>query len=286
MKLRRAVIDVLDRPGGRTLLGYLATRYARMHGAPAASIYYDGAWIRGDGAGRFSVDSTRFDYWTPLLADFQREFETIWSMPREIWLSSYSPKLGDVMIDIGAGVGHDVLSWAPLVGPEGLIVAVEAHPTTFRMLDQAIRLNRLPQVRPVQVAILAAPGEVALEDKPGHMENRIVLDSADASGQTRKVRGTTMDQLVRDERLERIDFLKMNIEGAERLAIQCMDETLERTRHVCIACHDFIWRANQEEWYRTKDLVSQYLTSRGFSVSSPERGAYEPILDQVHGARR
>jgi hypothetical protein len=71
-----------------------------------------------------------------------------------------------------------------------------------------------------------------------------------------------MDELVRELGLGRIRFLKMNIEGAERLAIQGMSQTLKQTEVVCIACHDFLADKTGDESYRTREIVRQYLKER------------------------
>jgi FkbM family methyltransferase len=286
MKLRRRLIDLLDRPGGRRILGALSTLYARAHGAPVgARIYFDeGAWIRTDGGDRSSVDASRYEYWSVPLRDFQREFEAIWTAPAETWLWQYRPSPGDVIVDVGAGVGHDSLQFARLAGPGSVVLAIEAHPGTFHMLELAVKLNQTTQIRPRQVAVLAESGEVFIEDRPGHMENRVT--ATDVAGRGFRVRGQTMDEIVLAEGLDRIDFLKMNIEGAERLAIKGMSATLSRTSKVCIACHDFLYRQTGDEWYRTKDLVSAYLVEQGFDVSVRMDDPNEPIRDQVHGSRR
>jgi hypothetical protein len=58
----------------------------------------------------------------------------------------------------------------------------------------------------------------------------------------------------------------MNIEGAERQAIQGMGTVLANTRHVCISCHDFLADDGGPEELRTKDFVRDFLVERGFRV--------------------
>lgn len=51
----------------------------------------------------------------------------------------YAPKDGDVIIDIGAGVGTETLIYSMMTGKNGKVFAIEAHPATSRSLKLMIR---------------------------------------------------------------------------------------------------------------------------------------------------
>jgi FkbM family methyltransferase len=285
MGARRAFIQVLDRPGGRGLLGFLATRLARSSGAPDASIHYeDGAWVRADGKGQFIVDGPVFEYWTEAVTSFQKIFDEESRRAEESWLYRYRPAVGDVVIDIGAGNGIDSLVFARAVGTQGRVLAIEANPTTFSYLKNAIRLNGMTQIVPSQVAIVSTPGVVEIEDDPFVQdENRLRTEGT--SAKTVKVRGVRLDDLCNELGIGDVAFLKMNIEGAERLAIEGMPETLKRTRYVCISCHDFRADLSNDEWFRTKAIVSGRLKDLGFEVIHRTEHPNAATRDQVHGIR-
>src|SRR5580693_7150013 len=71
-----------------------------------------------------------------------------------------------------------------------------------------------------------------------------------------QVAGISLDELLERENVQRIDFLKMNVEGAEALAIRGMDRTLRITRALSISCHDFRAGAGEGEFFRTRQLIS------------------------------
>jgi hypothetical protein len=75
----------------------------------------------------------------------------------------------------------------------------------------------------------------------------------------------------------------MNIEGAERFAIQGMPRMIQHISQVCIACHDFL--SEQNEFYRTKALVTDFLKSNGFALSLLENDPAPWVRDHVHGKR-
>ena len=75
----------------------------------------------------------------------------------------------------------------------------------------------------------------------------------------------------------------MNIEGAERLAIRGLEGIIERTRHVCIGCHDFLADDGGSEQMRTKELVREFLVEHGFRVTTRDDAADPWTRDYVYG---
>ncbi len=174
----------------------------------------------------------------------------------------YTPRAGDVIVDVGAGVGEEVLTFANSVGPQGKVVCVEAHPRTCRCLEALVRYNRLSNVVVLQRAVTQpARATETIEDCPDYVLNRV----GGVEGLT--ICATTLDGICRDLGISHINFLKMNIEGAERLAIQGMDTTLKRTDVLCVCCHDFLADKTGDNSYRTKRLVCEFLQQCGLQVS-------------------
>jgi FkbM family methyltransferase len=165
----------------------------------------------------------------------------------------YQPRPGDLIIDAGAGKGEDTIVFSRAAGPIGKVFSIEAHPTTFRCLPLFCELNHLQNVVPVNFALHDSARPVAIENLEGWHANRIV--DAGTKGAL-QVAGISLDELLERENVQRIDFLKMNIEGAEALAIRGMDRTLRITRALSISCHDFRAGAGEGEFFRTRQLIS------------------------------
>jgi FkbM family methyltransferase len=193
---------------------------------------------------------------------------------RDLFLHEYTPRAGDVVFDVGAGIGAEALLFSRLVGQEGRVVSVEAHPATFKRLVDLCHANRLTNVTPLQVAATDTDGDAVLSDASHHLQNR-VLDP-DASGLV--VRGRRLDEIGAELGIEEIDLLKMNIEGAERRALVGMGKLLARTRHVCISCHDFLG-------IPTKAGVISLLTEQGFEVHTRDDAPQPWTRDYVYGVR-
>jgi hypothetical protein len=63
-----------------------------------------------------------------------------------------------------------------------------------------------------------------------------------------------------------VDFLKMNIEGAEQLAIKGMKKCVSAIANMAIGCHDFLADHVDDDWYWTESVVRQLLLVSGYEV--------------------
>lgn len=150
-----------------------------------------------------------------------------------------SPKAGDVVLDCGACYGGTSLQFAKAVGDEGTVVAYEFMPGNVEIFKENMRLNphlarrvRLME-RPVWHETGAAmsvegsgPATQVFIDEPGH---------APASS-AQKFLSITIDETVKVMALPRVDFIKMDIEGAEMMALRGARRTIERDRPNMAIC--------------------------------------------------
>lgn len=197
----------------------------------------------------------------------------------------YVPGPGDVVVDVGAGVGKTAFVYSECVGADGEVHAIEAHPDTYECLASMKALNEFDQLTCHHFAVGATPGSVAISDRDSWVSNT-VFEQRPSSGH-RDVRRRRLDAFAAEYDLGEIDFLKMNIEGAEDRAIRGMTGILPRVRHLCIACHDFLADRTGNEDFRTRAAVTDFLTSHGFRVVEGVGDDERPWLDDyVYASRR
>ena len=283
MSYKRALIRLLDRPGGRLLLGRIATSSLRRISGPGVEIaYVDGLWTRRVGP-HFFPDSSRFEYAYGDFDVWKRQMEVYESTTSDYWLRHYSPREGDVIVDVGAGHGEDTAAFSRGVGQKGRVIAIEAHPATFAILKNFCRLNRLTNVTPLHLALAEQPGTVRIaESESSWMENAI--ERSEVSSGT-PVRAATFNDVYEEEGLTDIAFLKMNIEGAERLALPGMEPVIRHIRQICVACHDFRSDHGDGEQFRTRSFVERFLTDHGFTLTSRPDDPREYVRDHIFGLR-
>jgi FkbM family methyltransferase len=159
------------------------------------------------------------------------------------FFGSYEPELRDVIrtvlpaggvaIDMGANVGWHTLLMARTVGPQGRVLAIEANPSIREQLARNIGLNRLAQVEVVACAIADAEGSLDFlgpdSGHPGSASGHVVSGSGDKAGSIR-VDARTLDAIVAEKRIERLDLVKIDVEGFEWPALQGGKQAIARFR--------------------------------------------------------
>jgi FkbM family methyltransferase len=203
----------------------------------------------------------------------------------DLWCHLYAPVEGDTVVDVGAGIGAEAVILGQLLGSTGRLLAIEAHPRTYRCLEKSVRASAVPQVSPIHAAITGKVGPIELSDDRVHNANAIV-DGGAESNATVTVSGYPLDVLLRAHGVNQVDLLKMNIEGAEVDALLGAEVALQATRHVVISCHDFIADRGGPELMRTYARVREILESHGFVVTLREDDPRPWVRYAVHGARR
>jgi FkbM family methyltransferase len=197
----------------------------------------------------------------PRMAIFLHEPEST----RAFW-DAITP--GMLVVDGGANMGGYSLLASRRAGAEGRIFAFEPDPDNFaRLLKQ---IGHLTNVQPVRKAIAAASGESMLFLDSFHAGHTLVDGRVGEHGISVGI--TSLDDFVRDYALPGLDVVKLDIEGAELLAIDGMESILRSERRPVILCEvhppitpeEFISRMNEFR-YHTRVLDAK-LTGAGHDV--------------------
>jgi FkbM family methyltransferase len=144
-------------------------------------------------------------------------------------LPGHEIRKGDIVLDCGANIG--IFTRTALSRGASLVVAIEPSPQTLN----ALRRNFDAEIREGRVVVYSK----GVWDHDAEMElsinevfqarNTLVLPQG---GPVPKVRVplTTIDKIVAELKLPRVDFIKMDIEGAEKQAIKGAENTIRRFR--------------------------------------------------------
>jgi FkbM family methyltransferase len=135
---------------------------------------------------------------------------------------------GDTVLEIGANIGYYTLLLSHLVGPTGMVIAVEPHPENVRLLRLNLKLNRVTNAVVVPVAISDEVGVAQMFISKGSNWHSL-MPTPKSCEQSITVPTTTVDELVRQ--LEQpIDLIRMDIEGWEVKALHGAERTLKRDK--------------------------------------------------------
>ena len=101
------------------------------------------------------------------------------AMVLDYWCAFYRPSEGDMVVDVGAGIGEDAVVFGKLTGSAGRVIAIEAHPGTFAALRATVGRSGLTNVTPVQRAISEEDGVLRIGDSAAHLGNSVISGNAD-----------------------------------------------------------------------------------------------------------
>jgi FkbM family methyltransferase len=155
-------------------------------------------------------------------------------------------KPNDICFDIGANVGVYTLVMSDLAG-QGKVHAFEASSTNFGFLQQNIKNNQLSNASPHRLALGNKIGlgnfhylpEFAgcsfAEDQSVDTDpDRIIQRAWGARWQrvTEPVEFITLDKWVTENAIDRLDFVKMDVEGSERFVVEGGKTTFEKFKPI------------------------------------------------------
>lgn len=148
-------------------------------------------------------------------------------------------KAGMNVVDIGANLGWFTVQMSRLVGASGSVVAFEPRRDLHRQLERTVKENGLTNVTLHQLALGEKNGEGFLrwdkrDDNPGstHLAPGVSEDDHDPERYSfQQTRIVTLDSLT----TRRIDFIKIDVEGAEKLVFDGARRILTQDRPVMLA---------------------------------------------------
>jgi len=181
------------------------------------------------------------------------------------YLTCYSPKPGDIAIDIGAWRGNFSIVLSRMVGPQGLVIAIEPQAITCDKLKK--RLNRLC-IKNVKVLNCACYSSDTTK-------NYLVGNQADFSiiwqeelknnyfKDVEMITLKKLDTIIDELELEKVDYIKMDIEGAEVDALLGASGIIDFHKpHFAIASYHYV------DGRRTNYQVEQILQNYGYEAET------------------
>jgi FkbM family methyltransferase len=150
-------------------------------------------------------------------------------------------KPGMTVFDVGASHGYYTLLFAKLAGPEH-VHAFEPEAGNFARLRMNLELNQFQGVHASRLAVVDEPREVELNVFPPELygwhtlgKPMMEVDGKPVAPVDRqRVEGVTLDDYCREQGVERIDVLKLDVEGAELEALRGAERLLREGRIDCL----------------------------------------------------
>jgi FkbM family methyltransferase len=184
-------------------------------------------------------------------------------------------KPGMVVIDVGAHVGYYTLLAASLVGDQGRVFAFEPDAGNYSLLLENINLNGHSCARAFRQAVADRGGSTSFFLSAwGSDRNSLYQDNSGLEAQRVEVEAVTLDDFLAAAGNPIVDLVKMDIEGAELVALQGMKETLKRTRRLILEFSPLSVQASPSNPEELLDMLSRH----GFSIQIiQDDGSLKPL---------
>ncbi len=223
-------------------------------------------WLKSEKTFLFAVDIPYFDF----------NKEKIDATYAEIFCTYYQPEEGDVILDVGAGIGTELNYFMDKIKAEGNFYGIEASPMCFRKLELLKKKNAYKNCLNHNIAISGRNGKIWMEEQDNYLISQINDQSKGV-----EICSYTLDNFVKENEISKINFLKVNIEGAEYEMVDGMQESIKIIENLAISCHDFLSNSEDE---KIKNKIVNFLLKNNFEIYSRETG--NKVLDSwIYGKK-
>jgi len=142
-------------------------------------------------------------------------------------------KEGMTCLDIGANIGYYVLLENKFIGKQGKIIAIEPSPINFKYLQKNIKLQNAKNIQAFNIAAGDSEGKLRfLVYENASNSGMIIPDGEEQKwpGEVIQVPVKTIDNLIAENNITKLDFVRMDVEGYEYHIFEGMKETLKKSK--------------------------------------------------------
>jgi FkbM family methyltransferase len=154
-------------------------------------------------------------------------------------LKLFRPKKGNTVVDIGAHIGKYTIVASKMVGTQGKVIAIEAHPNNYDILTKNIALNKLSNVVALNLAVHSKDTMVKLYD-PGQEEGRTIYNTIMTERKTSnsqnfvEVKAKSLDSILLENGIKEVNWIKIDVEGAELEVLRGAPNILSTSRDLSL----------------------------------------------------
>jgi len=194
---------------------------------------------------------------------------------------------GDTVLDIGANVGSHTLPLAELVGGTGKVISFEPTAHAFAKQKKNISLNPTlaQRIDAHQMMLMASAAETMPEAVYSSWPLEVAEDlHSEHHGRLMSTQGArldTLDEALRNLRVDKIDFIKLDVDGNELEVLLGATALLENTRPlIMLELAPYVYAENPDNFDRMLTL----LWGRGYEITDVASGRKLP--QNADGVRR
>lgn len=170
-----------------------------------------------------------------------------------------------IYFDIGANVGYYTLLFSTL-SKNGRIHSFEPIPLCHHLLSANILLNNLNNIRVNNFALSNYSGVAKFSVSQKWETSSFIHTERDPLEKIIQVEVRRLDDYVIDNSIERIDFMKIDVEGAEKLVLEGSLETLSKKELQPKMCLMELYDLNFIHYHTSIDEIVKFLNSYRYNA--------------------
>ena len=170
-------------------------------------------------------------------------------------LKHFTPKEGDVVVDVGAAFGFYTILSSKMIGSKGKVIAIEPQPESFQMLNSNIRLNKLSNVKTHSCTIYSKETKLQLYSSYSILPERAGENTLDFI----EVNSNKLDNLIFQlEKINEVNWIKIDVEGAELEVLKGATNILAKSKDIALLIEIHNISEGRNHYQSIMDLLNNY----------------------------
>ena len=174
----------------------------------------------------------------------------------------YLPADGEQVVDLGIGYGEEAI-YLNSISPGARYLGVEPQPVIYECVSNTFRA--------LHPNFLVSPFVITEEAVVKFASSYGYASVGSTEGGYIEIPTMRWPDFLQRYDIDRIDLLKMNIEGAEKQLIESIGD-FSRIKRLIVSCHDHRADSGEGEFYRTKKHVTSRLEQEGYQIRTFDSG--------------
>jgi FkbM family methyltransferase len=170
-------------------------------------------------------------------------------------LEHFTPKEGDIVVDIGAAFGFYTILASKMIGPIGKVIAIEPQPESFHMLNSNIKLNKLSNVKTLNYAVFSKETKLQLYSSYSIIPERAGKNTLDFI----EVDCNKLDNLIlQTGKINEVNWIKIDVEGAELEVLKGAANILSKGKDISLLIEIHNISEGRNHYQSIIDLLKKY----------------------------
>jgi FkbM family methyltransferase len=171
-------------------------------------------------------------------------------------------KKGDIIVDVGANHGAYTDFFKTKLEGTGKIYTIELHPSTFNLLQK--KYDKDDNIIVINKAVSNLDGEIPYYQGNGDCLHNILGHDVNyrVNNKIGNITSIRLDTLL--EKVENIDLIKIDVEGAELMVLEGIEKVIDRVNNILVECH------LSKDWESIKNLLINKYKLKCFNNSADD----------------